>query len=71
MDGALLPGLAGAPLDQLAADRMAAACGMIELMLDLPRGTLSAESLQPALAVAAACCSGTLYQLRRRLGPWG
>lgn len=58
------------PLQRMGVDQMAAACSLVEHMLDLPRGTLSAESLQPALMVAAACCSGSLLQLQLRLNPW-
>lgn len=57
-------------LQHMGADQMAAACSLVEHMLDLPHGTLSAESLRPALAVAAACCSGSLLQLHLRLNPW-
>lgn len=57
-------------LQRMGADQMAAACSLVEHMLDLPHGTLSAESLQPALKVAAACCSGSLLQLQLRLNPW-
>jgi hypothetical protein len=57
-------------LQRMGADQMAAACSLVEHMLDLPYGILSAESLKPALAVAAACCSGSLLQLQLRLNPW-
>lgn len=57
-------------LQHMGADQMAAACSLVEHMLDLSHGTLSAESLRPALAVAAACCSGSLLQLQLRLNPW-
>lgn len=57
-------------LDRMTADQMAAACSLVECMLDLPRGTVSADSLRPALVVAGACCSGSLYQLQLRLNPW-
>lgn len=58
------------PLQKMGADQMAAACSLVEHMLDLPHGTLSAESLRPSLMVAAACCSGSLLQLQLRLSPW-
>lgn len=55
-------------LDGMGPDQMASACTLVESMLDLRPGTLSAESLRPALLVAAACVGGTLIQLRRTLG---
>lgn len=57
-------------LERLDANQMAAACNIVECMLDLRHGLLSADSLAPALAVAAACCSGSLVQLKQRLSPW-
>jgi len=45
-------------LQRMGPDQMAAACSLVEHMLDLPHGTLSAESLMPSLKVAAACCTG-------------
>lgn len=57
-------------LHGLGPDQMRAACELVESILQLRAGTLSAESLQPALAVAAACVSGTIGQLERRLEPW-
>lgn len=57
-------------LPRMCADQMAAACSLVEHMLDLPHGILSAESLKPSLMVAAACCSGSLLQLQLRLNPW-
>lgn len=51
--------------DQMNAEQMAAACSLLELMLLLPKGTLSADSLAPSLKVAAACCNGTLQQFQR------
>lgn len=57
-------------LSRLNADQMASACNIVECMLDLQHGLLSADSLAPALAVAAACCSGSLMQLQQRLSPW-
>jgi len=57
-------------LHGLGPDQMCAACKLVESILHLRAGTLSAESLQPSLAVAAACVSGTISQLQRRLEPW-
>lgn len=57
-------------LHGLGPDQMRAACELVESILHLRAGTLSAESLQPSLAVAAACVSGTISQLQRRLEPW-
>lgn len=57
-------------IENMGSDQMAAACSLVEHMLDLPHGTLSAESLKPSLAVAAACCCGSLLQLQQRLNPW-
>lgn len=57
-------------LHGLGPDQMRAACELVERILQLRAGTLSAESLQPSLAVAAACVSGTIGQLERRLEPW-
>lgn len=57
-------------LQRISADQMAAACSLVEHMLDLPIGTLCAESIKPSLLVAAACCSGSLLQLQLRLNPW-
>jgi len=57
-------------LARMGADQMQCACQLVESMLHLKKGTLSAESLQPALAVAAACVAGSLYQLRQNLALW-
>lgn len=57
-------------LSRLNADQMRATCNIVECMLDLEHGLLSAENLAPSLAVAAACCSGSLMQLQQRLTPW-
>lgn len=57
-------------LQSLGSDQMRAACELVETILQLKAGTVSAESLQPALMVAAACVSGTIQQLQRRLEPW-
>jgi hypothetical protein len=51
-------------------DQMRSACQLVESMLHLKRGTLSADSLQPALVVAAACVAGTLHQLNQMMAPW-
>lgn len=57
-------------LPRLNPDQMASACSLVEFMLDLQHGLLSADSIGPALTVAAACCSGSLVQLQQRLTPW-
>lgn len=57
-------------LPRLNSSQMASACNLVEFMLDLQHGLLSADSIGPALAVAAACCSGSLMQLQQRLTPW-
>jgi hypothetical protein len=57
-------------ISRMKPDQMRSACQIVESMLQLRPGTLSAESLQPSLQVAAACVAGTLYQLRDRLGLW-
>lgn len=57
-------------LSTMGPDQMRTACKLVESMLQLKDGTLSAESLQPALTVAAACVAGTIYQLRKTLDAW-
>lgn len=57
-------------LQSLGSDQMRAACELVEYVLQLNAGTVSAESLQLALTVAATCVNGTIQQLQRRLGTW-
>jgi hypothetical protein len=57
-------------LARMGPDQMRCACQLVESMLHLRTGLLSADSLQPALAVAAACVAGSLYQMRQNLALW-
>lgn len=66
----LYPSWHALPLGSLKPEQMNAACFLLEVILDLPKGTLSADNLAQSLKVAAACCNGTLMQLQQRLSPW-
>jgi hypothetical protein len=57
-------------LATLSVDQMQCACQLIESILGIKKGRLSADSLQPAMEVAAACVAGTLQQLRQNLALW-
>lgn len=57
------------PLHDLNADAMAHAIAIVEHLLCLPRGTLSAESLPPALMAMAAGVSLTLKGFQERITP--